>query len=185
MVTLVAPLLVGEDELNGEGEGDESFASQSSAQYKFVVPNQMERTRVDGLMPSQLLQRICRSISGRVLGIIQKISSAESLRQVEYTCMHQGWLKNREESQERKKERKRNRKHTVALDRLMEEGNDTRHNLVVQIDRLGLCLPHGPNDFLEVSIEQFVRMAIDPLLVQLPLQLYGFQPDFAEQLPNP
>ena len=67
----------------------------------------------------------------------------------------------------------------------MEEGQDTWHNLVVQIDRLGLCLPPGPTYFLEVSIEQFVRMAIDPLLVQLPLQLSGFQPDFAEKLPNP
>lgn len=66
----------------------------------------------------------------------------------------------------------------------MEEGKDTWHDLVGQIDRLGFCLRRGTSDLLEVSIHQFVRMAMDPLLVQIPLKLHGFPPDCVEKLPN-
>ena len=74
--------------------------------------------------------------------------------------------------------------HTIGLESLMEEGNDTWHNSMREI--------HGPQfgfilqtSFIhDVTHHQPVRRAVDPLVLEILTQFHGPPPENMEKFPN-
>jgi hypothetical protein len=65
---------------------------------------------------------------------------------------------------------------TVSFDSVMDEGQDTRRNIIRESDGFRNCLLGHEGAVLQVSGEKAIGIAGKPLLSQPPLQVFGRHP---------